>query len=144
MSKTKELPTFSDPSLQKAVKELSPKIDSYHSGLDKISADIKALETHLQNNGIALDVTKYLGTYLEKRIYLRWAHWTITDTYRLLVDFHEETERELEFGEHEWKLTDQKPLIECPASVRVEAVKGLPELVDKIKKGIAEMGEPKV
>jgi len=143
MSKTKLLPTFSDPSLQKSVKELSPKIDSYHSGLDEISADIKALENHLQSNGVALNVNVSIRSYGQNRLYLEWAHWPITDKYRLLVAFYEEAEAKDEYGDSKWQFAEHKPLIECPASVRVDAIKWLPGLVDKIKEGIVELNTVK-
>ena len=143
MNNTQETPTFSDSALQKAVKELSPKIDSYHKSLDKISADIKSLETYLQKNGIGLDKSVGIGTYHEKEYSLRWEHWEPENKHRLTVAIYKDTGEKDENGWPEFKEENAYPLIECPAGIRIWANEYLPSLVKEIKEAVVEMGKAK-
>src|SRR5437870_1992245 len=129
-------PTFKNPSLSRAVESLEPKIKDFTSNLEAISQDIKALEKWLQESGfcypceVELSSSGWAQKINKIRNFFEWAttkNGAINEY--LLWDKDEKSKawRIMYLKKKYVEVSDigeeleKKPLIECPAEIRIQA-----------------------
>ena len=115
-------PVFNSPDLQAAFTESKGSIESLKTNLDLISRDIKAIEEYLTNTGLRIPVRvrfDFQGIHRDTQPQLHWAEHQESSKWRL---FYYEFWRDNDDDPH----SENRPLIEMPAAVRVAAYPSLP------------------
>jgi len=144
MSKQK-ISSYNNPKLQETVNASSPAFESYLSSLDKISEDIKNLEQFLQGMGICKDFKEY---YIDDSdthaTILEWSVDEKSGKYRLNYAVYEYIDGDPcfpigEFHERDFKLVSRTPLIETPATIRLDVAECLPLFLKIFAKEIEKL-----
>jgi len=146
MSKNQNTPTFNNPELEKAVTDSSKPFDSYLNSLDKISQDIKALESFIISKGINKDFAGYiLEINPKKSENIEWSLDESSGKHRLNYAIYKRfpasaDENNCHVPGYE-ELEKKIPLIEAPSNIRLKAAEYLPRFVKSFAKRVEELKE---
>ena len=118
--------SFHNSKLQEAVADSSKSFDSYLNSLDKISQDIKTLESFIISKGINKDFAGYvLDENPNKSENIEWSHDVSSGKHRLNYAIYEcfpASVDENNFLVPGYKELEKKiPLIEAPSNIRLPA-----------------------
>ena len=155
------LPSVNSADLYSAIKAASVKIENYQETLNHISADIKALETHLKQRGINFpfsyvisddlnETTTYEGPKVQSRqirhqVLLTWDEEKDSG-YRLRYLETKQSSESQEKSVSELasiqggkiEVLEYRPLIECKAQTRIKSYEHLPRFVADLSNSIPE------
>jgi len=109
---------FNDPALNAACREVAPWVESFTEQLDKLTADIKALEGYLRESGVRVEVMLPIGD----GAVLGWSNFHQAHTWRLVYS----------------KAGECRPLIEVRASERISTRNHLPALLRAVAAKVVE------
>ncbi|GEM_PF-5128729 len=143
-----EVPALNDSKISDALESADSVFDTYQNSLDRISDDIKNLEAYLQSKGITCELEFPFRNTDEGYDNLAWTKDESSNKFRLHCVFFKWARtadgKDLAYNEDGGSIEvfhKKTPLIQCCSSVRIEAVKSLPRLVEELSEKVAALNK---